>query len=140
MRLEELKARYAKMNESEKVGEGQKAFNRLANEMIRFGYRRQEAVSFGCLLVRLAAGSDKYASEEEYNLFKDSTGVELTLEEFKDMVKGAGKDDFVKVIDEIVDSLDRKAKDAALEFVALFLVSDADLDAKEKEVFKLLED
>ena len=103
MRLEELKAKYAKMNESEKVGEGQKAFNRLANEMIRFGYRRQEAVSFGCLLVRLAAGSDKYASEEEYNLFKDSTGVELTLEEFKNMVRGAGKDDFIKVIDEIVE-------------------------------------
>lgn len=140
MKLLELKERYAKMSAAQKVGEGQKAFNKLANEMIRFGYQRQEAVSFGCLLVRLAAGSDKYASLEEYSLFRDTTGVELTVEEFKDLVKGASREDFVKVIDEIVDSLDKKAKEAALEFVALFLVSDEKLSAEEERIFKLLED
>ena len=139
MKLQELLKQYAALPQDKKVEEAKVGFNQLLKEMGKLSYSKKEIVSFAVALVRLAAGADNFASENEYKLFVEASGVELNKFEFFDMVKNADSEDFVSGMDEIVDSLNPAAKNAALAFVALFLVSDAKLSAQEEALFKRLE-
>ena len=117
---------------------GKKLFEGLLAEMVRLGYSRDEADDFAALLVRLACGADNVASKEEYELFQKVTGVELSIHEFYDLIKGGDEESFVASMDEIVDGLDGAAKQAALAFVEFFLNADESLPEREKALFNRL--
>ena len=118
--------------------EGKKLFEALLGQMIRLGYSRDEADDFAALLVRLACGADNVASKEEYELFGKCTGVELTIHEFYDLIKGGDEEAFVASMDEIVDGLDFAAKKAALDFVKFFLDADEKLPEREAKLLSRL--
>ena len=144
MLLEELLEKYAKASYDEKreamrLADAQKAFNDLQKEMLKAGYKEQEVKAFVYSLVRLASGADHEADKEEYHLFVAATGFELSEGEFYGLVKHCFDAEFVDSVDQIVDSLAPAAKDAALRFVACFLVADREISKVEKNVFKKLE-
>ena len=139
MKLQELFNKYSSLPLDKKVEAAKVAYGQLVREMGKLSYKEKEIVSFAVSLVRLAAGADNFASESEFNLFVEASNVKINKFEFFDMVKNADSEDFIAAMDEIVDSLSKEAKDAALGFVALFLASDAKLNAKEEELFKRLE-
>ena len=140
MKIEQLFAEYKGLNKQQLIQKGREAYAKFGEIMDRKGYNEKEIVQFATMLVRVAAGADRYGTEEELELFQEVTGIKTDKYEFALMAKNADDESFVNAIDEIVDSLDKKAKEAALEFVALFLVSDEKLSAEEERIFKLLED
>lgn len=117
---------------------GKKLFEGLLSEMERLGYSRDEADDFAALLVRLSCGADNVASKEEYELFGKVTGVELSIHEFYDLIKGGDEEAFVASMDEIVDGLDAGARKAALDFVKFFLDADEKLPASEGKLLARL--
>ena len=91
------------------------------------------------MLVRLAAGADNFGSEAEFELFQAVTEIKSDIYEFKAMVRNSEEEGFVAAIDEVVDSLDKELKEAALRFAALFFAVDNHLNQKEADLFKRLE-
>ena len=140
MKLQDLFNAYANLNNQERFEAGRKAFERLGVALSKLGYSAEEIASLACSLVRLAAGADKYGSEEEFNLFVKVTGIELDKFEFYAMVKHANSEGYVAPMDQIVDALNPEAKAAALDFVAFFFSADHELSEAEKALFKRLED
>lgn len=139
MKIEELLNQYKGLNEAQLVEAGKKAYAVFGEKMDRNGYDRKEVVAFATMLVRLAAGADRYGSKEELALFEKVTGIDTDEFEFASMTRNAGEEEFVRVIDEIVDSLDRESKDAALSFVAVFFAADNHFNPKEVALLKRLE-
>lgn len=139
MKLEELFEQYQKLSKDELVAEGHKAYSEFGEKMSEKGYAHNEIVAFATMLTRLAAGADRYGSEEELDLFQEVTGIKTDAYEFRAMTKNADDAKFVESIDEIVDSLNAPAKNAALRFAAIFFASDDHLSQKEKDLFKRLE-
>lgn len=144
MKLETLLKKYAALDEKEveavKLEDAKKAYADLRKEMLRKGYSQDEITSFTFSLVRLASSIDREADKEEYELFVKATDAKLSQGEFIELVKHGYEKNFVDTMNQIVDSFRTEAKNAALRFVACFLVSDKELTPTEKELFKLLED
>lgn len=128
----------AKEKQAAIIAGGKKLYEALLAEMKRLGYAEREAIQFASFLVRLSCGADNVASEEEFVLFGEVTGVELNIHEFYDMIKGGDEEGFIATMDEIVDGLDGAAKKAALAFVEYFLNADEKLPENEKELLKRL--
>ena len=139
MKIEQLFAEYKGLNKQQLIQKGREAYAKFGEIMDRKGYKEEEVVQFATMLVRLAAGADRYGSDEELELFQAVTGIKTDKFEFALMTKNADDESFVSAIDEIVDSLDKDAKDAALRFAAIFFASDHHLNAKEIALFKRLE-
>jgi len=139
MKIEQLFAEYKGLNKQQLIQKGREAYAKFGEIMDRKGYNEKEVVQFATMLVRLAAGADRYGSEEELELFQEVTGIKTDKFEFALMAKSADDESFISAIDEIVDSLDKDAKDAALRFAAIFFASDNHLGKKEIELFKRLE-
>lgn len=139
MKIEQLFAEYKNLNKEQLIQKGREAYAKFGELMDRKGYNEKEIVQFATMLVRLAAGADRYGSDEELALFQEVTGIETDKFEFALMAKNADDEAFVSAIDEIVDSLDKDAKDAALRFAAIFFASDNKLGKKEIALFERLE-
>ena len=139
MKVKEFLESYKSLSYEEKLAEAKKAYAELGARMQASGYSADEIDDFATMLVRLAAGADRHSSEAELKLFEEATGIKTDKYEFFAMNKNAASESFVSSMDEIVDSLKKEAKVAALRFVALFLVADNELSAKEKAIFDRLE-
>ena len=139
MKLEQLFEKYAVLSGPQRIEEGKEALKKLEEEMGKLNYNKKEIISFAVSLARLSAGADNFASEKEYDLLVKVSDIEITKFEFFDMVKNADKEDFIASMDDVVDSLARPAKDAALTIVALFLSVDSKLSEEEKVLFDRLE-
>ena len=124
----------AKEVQNQLVEDGQKAFRLLKDA---FG---DNAEHLACLLARMVVDLDNYASEEEYSLFLAATGIKMSKKEFDALVKNGNDDAFVNELNDIIDNSSVSGKEAALRFVAIFLVSDKELNDKELALFKVLED
>ena len=140
MKVKELLANYKSLSFEQKLEEAKKAYAELGARMQASGYSADEIDDFATMLVRLAAGADKHSSAEELELFEKATGIKTDKYEFFSMNKNAGEEAFVSAIDEIVDSLKKETKAAAVKFVALFFVVDNELSDKEKALLARLED
>lgn len=139
MKIEVLFAEYKNLNKQQLVEKGRAAYAVFGEKMDRAGYNEKEIVEFATMLVRLAAGADRYGSQEELDLFQQITGIETDKYEFALMSKNANDESFIAGIDAVVDSLAQDAKDAALRFAAIFFASDNHLNEKEIALFKRLE-
>lgn len=139
MKVKELLEQYKALSREQLIEEGRKNYAVFGEKMNRSGYKPQEIVSFATMLVRLAAGADRRGSKDEFELFQAVTGIETDEREFSLMAKNAHLEEFVSAIDEIVDSLDRDAKEAVLKFAAIFFAADSELNEREVELFKRLE-
>ena len=139
MKIEQLFEQLKGLGREELVKEGREAYGLFGTRMSRKGYKNDEIVAFATMLVRLAAGADNFGGKEELELFQAVTGIETDPYEFKAMTKNADDPEFIRVIDEIVDSLDPASKDAALKFAAVFFAVDNHLGEKEIALFKRLE-
>ena len=139
MKIELLFAEYKNLSPEQLVVKGREAYALFGEKMDRAGYNEKEIVEFATMLVRLAAGADRYGSKEELALFEAITGINTDKYEFALMAKNANDEAFVAGIDAIVDSLAADAKDAALRFAAVFFASDNHLNDKEIALFKRLE-
>ena len=139
MKFEVLAERYSKLPHDKKVDTGKAVFKLLNAKLAKLGYSEKEILSFAVQLARLAAGADNAAAEEEHKLLVEITGIELDKFEFFAMIKNAEKEDFVRPMDEIVDSLDKEAKEACLTLVALFISTDKQISPLEKALFDRLE-
>ena len=139
MKIEQLFAEYKGLNKQQLIQKGRAAYAKFGEIMDRKGYNEKEIVQFATMLVRVAAGADRYGSDEELELFQEVTGIKTDKYEFALMAKNADNESFVNAIDEIVDSLDQEAKDAALVFAAIFFASDNHLNKKEIALFERLE-
>ena len=139
MKIEQLVNQYKGLSEAELVKVGREAYGLFGNRMDRKGYNKQEIVEFAAMLARLAAGADRFGTEEELKLFEKITGIETDKYEFALMTKNANSEEFVKAVDEIVDSLDPATKDGALAFVAVFFAADNHLSEVELALLKRLE-
>lgn len=150
MKLEKLLEDYKKLNNFDKkltpaqleaakkaaqeqlVQDGQKAYGLLKANC-------EDAAHLACLLTRLVVDIDNYASEEEYQLFLATTGIKMDRNEFNALTKNGNDPAFLEELDAVVDNLSTSGKEAALCFVAIFLVGDRELTAKEYKVFAKLE-
>ena len=139
MKIEQLFAEYKGLNKEQLIQKGREAYAKFGEIMDRKGYNEKEIVQFATMLVRLAAGADRYGADEEFELFQAITGIATDKFEFALMAKNADEESFISAIDEIVDSLDKEAKDAALVFAAIFFASDNRLNKKEIALFERLE-
>lgn len=140
MKLKELFDNYVALDNEARIQEGQKACEDLANALKGIGQNERDIKETVCLFARLAAGSDHFASDEEYELFLKTTGLNLTKNEFSNLVQTADRGDFIATMDAVIDSLNPAAKNAALRFVAAFLASDGNLNIVEEALFSKLED
>ena len=139
MKLENLFNEYKALSKAQLVEKGREAYSLFGTQMDKAGYDKKEVVSFATMLVRLAAGADNFGTKEELELFEAITGIDTDEYEFAAMTKNANEESFVNQIDQIVDSLNAEAKEAALRFAALFLSADNRLGEKEKALFQRLE-
>ena len=139
MKIQELFEQYKGLKHEDLVKAGREAYAGFGLAMDKNGYDKKEVVAFATMLVRLAAGADKYGSKAEFELFQEVTGIPTDAYEFQAMAKNAGEEGFVKAIDEIVDSLQPAAKEAALRFAAIFFSADNHLSESEIALFKRLE-
>lgn len=140
MKVKELFKNFESLSYEQKLAEAKSAYDELRARMKVAGYSQKDVEAFATMLVRLAAGADKNSHEMELRLFEESTGIDTDEYEFFAMNKNAGEEAFVEAIDQVVDSLKKEAKQAALKFAALFFVVDNELTDKEKELFARLED
>ena len=139
MKFEVVAEKYSKLPHDQKVEVGKKVYEQLNGSLVKLGYSEKEVKNFAVLLARLAAGADFEAAEEEFLLLTEITGIELNKGEFLALINNAKKESFVGPMDEIVDSLDENAKNAALALVALFLCADLEVSEEEKALFDRLE-
>ena len=139
MKLEELFNQYRNLRKEELVKEGRRVYSALGAGMSKKGYSQKEVLGFATMLVRLAAGADNFGSEAEFELFQAVTEIKSDIYEFKAMVRNSEEEGFVAAIDEVVDSLDKELKEAALRFAALFFAVDNHLNQREADLFKRLE-
>ncbi|MCR5185282.1 MAG: hypothetical protein K6C32_04310 [Bacilli bacterium] len=139
MKIEQLLEKYKGLNQAQLIAEGKEAYALFGSRMDRQGYKKEEVVQFATMLARLAAGADRFGTKEELGLFEQITGIDTDKYEFALMTKNANEEEFVRVIDEIVDSLDPATKDGALQFVAVFFAADNHLSEKELALLKRLE-
>lgn len=121
-----------------KIAEAKEAYESLQQEMIRAGYSKDDAVAIACLLIRAAVDADEYASEEEYQLFSEVTGIEADRHEFFGLAKMGSEKGFVKTVDEMVDAFKRPAKQAALKLVKAFIDVDGVRTESEQALLDLL--
>ena len=140
MKVKELLKSYKDLSFEQKLEEAKVAYSELKARMKVAGYSEKEVKDFATMLVRLAAGADNHSSAEELDLFEKATGIDTDEYEFFAMNKNGDDEAFVGAIDEVVDSLKKETKAAAVKFTALFFVVDNELSDKEKEVLARLED
>lgn len=139
MKIEELFNQLKGFSREELVKQGREAYAQFGEKMSRVGYKHDEIVAFATMLVRLAAGADNFGGKDELELFEAVTNIKTDPYEFKAMTRNADDPEFIRVIDEIVDSLDAASKEAALKFAAVFFAVDNHLGEKEIALFKRLE-
>lgn len=140
MGLEKVFKQYCALDQQGKIEEGKKAYQALRANLKVNGYDDKAADEVVWLFVRAAVGADRYGSKEEYELFVAVTGFEISAEEFAKFAKRGDKKEFADAMDSIVDSLDKRAKESILAFVACFLSVDGKLGEEEKELFRNFED
>ena len=116
------------------VADGQKAF-RLLKDAYGDG-----AQYFACLLARMVVDLDNHTTDEEYQLFVDATGIQMSKHEFDNLTKNGRDDAFVNELNDVIDNSTPSGKEAALRFVAIFMVGDKELTDEELALFKVLED
>ena len=139
MKIEQLFEEYKGLRKEQLIEKGREAYAAFGEKMDRAGYSKKEVVAFATMLVRLAAGADRFGTKEELDLFEAATGIDTDEYEFASMTKNAHDESFISAIDEIVDSLEKDAKEAALRFAAVFFAADNHLGEKEIALFKRLE-
>ena len=139
MKIEQLLEQYQSFNEAQLIEAGRNAYSQFGVRMDRKGYSEKEVVEFAVMLVRLAAGADRFGTKEELDLFGKITGIDTDKYEFALMTKNANSEEFVNGLDAVVDSLYPATKDGVLAFVAVFFVADNHLSKKEMAILKRLE-
>ncbi len=93
------------------------------------------------LFVATACGADGKLDPEEYRLFTELTGIDLTYEDAEDMVEEARGEDSQNVMDYIVDLfgvLDEDIKYSMVIFCLAFCAANGKIDWQERRFIRKL--
>ena len=136
--IERLKKECFGLSMSEKAERGRLLKASIKERLIADGFTKQEADRFLFDLVAVAVSADRFAANEEYDLFAAIFGKSYSYMDFFELTDGGASDSFVGKVDYVVDHSSALTKHKCVEFTFLFLSSDYSIRKEEERVILLL--
>ena len=133
--LDDVFNSFLHMTFRQKVNRARKSIAEMSDFLIANDIGDEDRISFYLNLARLFIGADGKVSLAECELFNELFYLHLTYPDFSKLMTGNDKE-FISVMDQAIDLMDKKAKVAACEFGLAFLSVDQELSEKEKAVFE----
>ena len=138
MELKELFQKFANMSHEERVEIGSESMTGLAQDLTDHGLDRETAFNFVHLVVSLALSADRVTAADEYRLFVDITGADVSYEDFYDATNIRDLGAALEHVDKIVDQMTETGKHAALTLALCFLSADDKITPQEQQLFAIL--
>ena len=135
MELKELLQQFVNMEHAERVELGRQSMAALLNDLKSHGIPSEKATEFVHLVVCVALSADRVTAAEEYRLFSDITGANLSYDEFYQITDISDLDGAIEQLDQLVDSMSEEGKNAALSLTLCFLASDDKITPEETRLF-----
>lgn len=93
------------------------------------------------ILVLAACAADGHLDVEEYSLYKDATGMEMSFDEVRDELKTMKTSELMAAADEVVDGfgdLDMEIKESMVSFCLCLCSADGRIGLRERSFIKKL--
>ena len=136
--VERLRKECFGLSMSEKASRGRTLKDAIKTHLVSDGFTAKEADRFLFDLVAVAVSADRFAANEEYDLFAAIFGNSYSYMDFFELTDGGASDSFVGKVDYVVDHSSAVTKRKCVEFIFLFLSSDYSIRKEEERVILLL--
>lgn len=134
--LRELYNEYLNHSDAERVQTAQAATAVVAKFLNEAGLSNEQSFAFFMNIVRLFVSADRNCSEEEADLFNKILDTNVSYEDFFNATNGGASPEFIKAMDEIIDSMPEDPKVAVCILGLTFLAADGELSQAEADVFE----
>ena len=134
--LKEIYQNYLKQSEQERIAVAQNATAAIAGFLTESGLSSKESLNFYLNIIRLFVSADRRCSQEEVDLFNKILGLSYSYEDFFNLTNGGANPEFVKVMDDIIDTMPEEPKIAVCVLGLTFLAADGELKENEIEIFE----
>lgn len=134
--LKELYNQYLNHSNEERIQVAQAACGVLVQFLKEAGLDEEQSFAFFMNVVRLFVSADRSCSEEEADLFNEILGANVSYEDFFNATNGGANPEFIKAMDELIDSMPEDPKIATCVLGLTFLAADGELTQAEVDVFE----
>lgn len=134
--LKSLYNEYLNHSDAERIEIAQSATAVLAKFLKEAELDEKQSFSFFLNVVRLFVSADRNCSTKEADLFNKILRTDISYEDFFEATNGGANPEFVKAMDEIIDSMPEEPKLATCVLGLTFLAADGELTPAEVEVFE----
>lgn len=136
--IERMKAECFSLSQKEKGSKGRLLVGTIKSGLMSEGFSEKEADRLLFDLVSLGVSADRFAANEEYDLFASIFGNGYSYMDFFNLTDGGASDSFMEKVDYMVDHCNETLKRRCCEFLFLFLSSDYTFKKEEDRVIRLL--
>ena len=135
-KLQDIYSNYLNQSEEERITVAQKATAAIAGFFSESGLTQKESLNFYINIVRLFVSADRRCSQQEVNLFNKILGADYSYEDFFNLTNGGSNPEFVKAMDDIIDTMPEEPKIAVCVLGLTFLAADGELKESEIDIFE----
>ncbi|MCR4911770.1 MAG: hypothetical protein K5925_04535 [Bacilli bacterium] len=135
-KLQDIYSNYLNQTEEERIAVAQKATAAIAGFFSESGLTQKESLNFYINIVRLFVSADRRCSQQEVNLFNKILGVDYSYEDFFNLTNGGSNPEFVKAMDDIIDTMPEEPKIAVCVLGLTLLAADGELKESEIDIFE----
>lgn len=98
------------------------------------GNSEDDINAFIIALIKVGVSADRTLSQEEYDLYCEATGNEISPEHFYHLSNGGADPELIEMVDNYIDNFTLDAKLAACIFILCFISSDGKITNSEKQI------
>ena len=133
--LQELFQEFVNYSHQERVQKAGEAGRYIVGVLKENDYSEEDCVNFLVYVTALFANADGEVAEEEHALFRDITGFDVSLAQFRDILRGFNNEAFVADMDKMIDNLPDGIRNAICYYGLAFLSADDALTVEEQKLF-----
>lgn len=134
--LRELYNQYLNQSEAERVAVAQSATSVVAKFLNEAGLDQEQSFAFFMSIVRLFVSADRNCSQEEADLFNKLLDTNVSYDDFFNATNGGANPEYIKAMDDLIDSMPEEPKLAVCILGLTFLAADGELTQAETDVFE----
>lgn len=136
MEFRELYQQYANQSHEQRVDIAQKAAANVLVALKDGGVDDDTTFAFLTNVIKLFVSADKNCTELECKLFNDVIGTSLTYEQFYNLTNGGSDPEFIKMMDDLIDSLPEEVKVDVCTFGLTIVAADDTITGAEQALFE----
>ena len=136
MEFRELYQKYVNQSHEERVNVAQRAAANVLGALKDGGIDDEITFNFLTNVIKLFVSADRNCTEAECRLFNDVMGTSLSYEQFYNLTNGGSDPEFVKAMDELIDSLPDDSKVDVCTFGLTIIAADDTITGAEQALFE----